>query len=126
MRRAGGDDTIGARPSDRWESAMTIRLLDAASTLTVDRFVASAAALVALTAVVAGGLALRRRPGRTGPLVALAAGATGLVVGVLVVATADGGPGTGNGVVGGYVAIVLGLVAVVLGGWGRARTRRSA
>jgi hypothetical protein len=38
---------------------------------------------------------------------------------------ADGGPGSGNGVVGGAAALVLGLAAVVLGGFGLARSRTS-
>jgi hypothetical protein len=44
-------------------------------------------------------------------LVALAAGVVGAVVGMLVLATADGGPGTGNGVVGGYAGVMFGLIA---------------
>ena len=39
-----------------------------------------------------------------------------MFVGILVLATADGGPGTGNGVVGGYAGVVFGLVAALLGG----------
>jgi hypothetical protein len=42
------------------------------------------------------------------------------------VAAADGGPGTGYGIVGGYVALAVGLVAVVLGGLVVARSRRTA
>ncbi|MEU8665117.1 DUF6223 family protein, partial [Actinoplanes philippinensis] len=56
-------------------------------------------------------------------LIALVAGAAGLITGVWVLATADGGPGTGNGVVGGYAGVLFGLVAVVLGGTARARSR---
>jgi hypothetical protein len=41
-----------------------------------------------------------------------------------VVAAAEGGPGTGYGIVGGYVALVVGLAAVVLGGWALARRAR--
>ena len=38
----------------------------------------------------------------------------------------DGGPGTGNGVVGGAVALVLGLIALSLGGLALGRCRRTA
>jgi hypothetical protein len=108
---------------------MSTSLLYAASTvgadtLTSDRVVATVASLVALGGTVAGVLSLRRSTGRTrGSLVALAAGLAGLLAGVLVLATADGGPGTGNGVVGGYVAVVLGPIAAILGGLALARRR---
>jgi hypothetical protein len=48
-----------------------------------------------------------------------------LTTGRLVGAVADGGPGTGNGVVGGAVALVLGLIATVLGWRALARSRRT-
>jgi hypothetical protein len=41
-------------------------------------------------------------------------------------AIANGGPGTGNGVVGGAAAFVLGLIALVLGGLAVARCHRTA
>ncbi len=97
------------------------------STLTGDRVVATAAAVLALTGVVIGGLAVTRTAARTAgrtSAVAVAAGVLGMVVGGLVVVTADGGPGTGNGIVGGYAALVLGLTAALLGGLARVRTRR--
>ena len=78
-------------------------------------------ALVALVGVVAGGVALRR--GRGG-VVALVLGLVGAVAGAVFAATADGGPGTGNGIVGALAALLLGIVAVVLGGV--ALTRRAA
>jgi hypothetical protein len=56
---------------------------------------------------------------------ALAAGLVGMAIGGLVVAAADGGPGTGYGIVGGYVALVVGLGAVVLGGLTLSRSRRA-
>ncbi|MER8091032.1 DUF6223 family protein [Streptomyces sp. NPDC087532] len=52
---------------------------------------------------------------RSRAIVALVAGLTGMVIGALNLAVADGGPGTGNGVVGGILALLLGLIAVVLG-----------
>jgi hypothetical protein len=50
-------------------------------------------------------------------------GVFALVFGVVFLAAADGGPGTGNGVVGSLFAIVLGPIALVLGGLARARGR---
>jgi hypothetical protein len=48
--------------------------------------------------------------------VALVAGLIAAVNGGLVLAIANGGPGSGNGVVGGAGALVLGLIAMALGG----------
>ena len=49
-----------------------------------------------------------------------------VVNGGLNLAMANGGPGTGNGVVGGAAAFVVGLIALALGGLVRARVRRTA
>jgi hypothetical protein len=46
-------------------------------------------------------------------------GLIGFVIGGLVVATANGGLGTGNGLGGGVVAMMVGLIGMVLGGSGR-------
>jgi hypothetical protein len=95
------------------------------------RIWASVAALVALVGVVIGGLALRsvRRTGsgaRKWAIVALVAGLTGAVNGAVNLAVADGGLGTGNGIAGGAMALVLGLVGAVLGGLAaRSDTRRT-
>jgi hypothetical protein len=48
-----------------------------------------------------------------------------LLIGGLVVATADGGLGTGNGLAGGVVAMVVGLIGMALGGLALARSRRT-
>ena len=56
---------------------------------------------------------------------ALAAGLIAVVNGGLNLAIATGGPGTGNGVVGGAAALVLGLIGVALGGLALARSRRT-
>jgi hypothetical protein len=99
---------------------------------TPERIWASVAALVALVGVVIGGLALarsRRRignGGRKGAIVALVAGLTGVVNGAVNLAVADGGLGTGNGVAGGALALVLGLVGAVFGWLVLARSRRTA
>lgn len=57
---------------------------------------------------------------------ALAAGLTCTIIGVLVVAAAKGGPGTGYGIVGGWVDLVAGPIAMLLGGLALARSRRTA
>jgi len=91
--------------------------------LTARRFWATAVVLLALVGVVIGGLALARRR-RFGAIVSSLAGLIAAVNGGLVLAVANGGPGTGNGVVGGAGALVLGLVALVLGGLALARRKR--
>jgi len=44
----------------------------------------------------------------------------------VVVLMAKGGPGTGYGIVGGYVSLVVGLAAVVLGALASRRAARAA
>ncbi len=102
-----------------------------AHALTAGRIWATIAAFVALAGVVFGGLALRsvRRAGNggsTGAIVAVGAGLIGVVNGAVNLAVADGGPGTGNGVVGGALAIAVGLAAVVLGRLALVRSRRTS
>ena len=95
--------------------------------LTTQRLWATIAAGVALVSVVTGGVALTRRATRLA-VVAMIAGPIGAINGGLVLAVANGGPGSGNGVVGGAAALVLGLAAVALGvlAVSRARTVGSA
>jgi hypothetical protein len=95
--------------------------------MTLQRLWAGAAAGVALLSVVAGGVALTRRATRIAT-VAMIAGLIAAINGGLVLAVANGGPGTGNGVIGGAAALVLGIAAVTLGGFvvSRARTVGSA
>jgi hypothetical protein len=99
--------------------------------LTPRRLWAAVAAGLALVGVVIGGLALRRSTdpsghgGRLGATVALAAGLIALGNGGLNLAVATGGPGTGNGVVGGAAAVVLGLIGMALGGLALGRSRRT-
>lgn len=107
--------------------------------MSAGRFGAISAALVGLIGIVVSGRALARSTGRTrsdtdvdatdgrgGAIVAMVLGLLGVVVGGLIVATSDGGVGTGNGLGGAVVAMVLGLIAVVLGGLARARRREVA
>jgi len=66
-----------------------------------------------------------RQP-RRGAIVALVLGPIALLIGGLVVGTADGGLGTGNGLAGGVVAMMVGLIGMALGGLAFARSRRTA
>ncbi|WP_037765950.1 DUF6223 family protein [Streptomyces sp. 142MFCol3.1] len=102
-----------------------------AYTLTAARFWATSVALLGLAGLVIGKMALTRSARRIGDggrrqaIVALVAGLIAVVGGALNLAVADGGPGTGNGVVGGALALVLGLIATVLGRLALARSRRT-
>jgi hypothetical protein len=64
--------------------------------------------------------------GRNGAILSLVAGIIALLNGGLDLAVATGGPGSGNGVVGGAAAVVLGVIATALGGLVLSRTRRTA
>jgi len=97
--------------------------------LTPRRLWATSVAVLSLIGVGIGGLALARVSTASGPLgasLALGFGLIGAINGALNVAIARGGPGTGNGVVGGAAAFVLGLIAVAVGGLALARSRRTA
>jgi hypothetical protein len=100
--------------------------------LTSRRVWATTAGALALAGVVVGGLALARsvrhigNGGRRGAVVALVAGPIAAVNGGLVLAVATGGPGSGNGVVGGAGALVLGLIGMALGALALRRSRRIA
>lgn len=91
---------------------------------TPDRVWSSLASLVSLLGVVVGSMALvrSRRPAGSGTaglrraaLVALVVGLIGAGNGAANLTMADGGLGTGNGVAGGVIALVLGLAAAALG-----------
>lgn len=99
--------------------------------MTPKRIWATVVILLALVGVVVGGMSLYRAArgignhGRRGARMALVAGLIAAVNGWLVLAFATGGPGTGNGVVGGAVAFVLGLIAAAFSGLALFRSRRS-
>ena len=100
----------------------SVPVLLAADTMSMSsgRLLASLAGILGLAGVILGVRALRRRGGA---LVALVVGLLSMAVGGVVVGTADGGVGGGNGLGGAYVALVLGLTAAVLGGLALARRR---
>jgi hypothetical protein len=93
---------------------------------------ATAAVALGLAGVIIGSMALVRATcgignrGRNGAILSLVAGIIALVNGGLNLAVAIGGPGSGNGVVGGAAAVVLGVIATALGGLVLSRTRRTA
>lgn len=94
------------------------------------RFGAIMAAVVGLTSVTIGGLALARSAGRigngngrVGAIAALATGLIGVVLSVLHLGNSTGGFGTGNGRAGAIVALVVGLAGMNLGGLALARSR---
>ena len=93
------------------------------------RLWATSVVLLALASVSVCVVALARSasrfttvPWRFGTLII---GLIATVNGVLVLTLATGGPGSGNGVVGGAAALVLGLAATAMAGKGLARSRPS-
>ena len=100
--------------------------------MTSRRVWATTAGALALVGVLVGGMALvgsmRRvgNGGRRGATVALVAGPVAAVNGALVLTLATGGPGSGNGVVGGAGALVLGLIGMALGALALRRSHRTA
>src|SRR5262245_977269 len=89
-------------------------------TVTTKRIAASTAILTGLIAAAISWLALVRsvrrigNDGRRGAMVAMVLGPISLIIGGAVLATAEGGVGTGNGVAGGVVAIVVAVIGMVL------------
>lgn len=105
--------------------ATDVPLAAAGYELGVGRSVPTAAAVVGLTAVVVGVLALARPGARGRALAALVLGLVAALVGGLHAASAAGGFGTGHGLAGALVAVVLGLIGAALGGLGLTRSRSS-
>lgn len=106
-------------------SALTVLAQPTTYALTAGRVWSLVAVLLGVVGVAVGGLALARAARTWRAVVALTTGMAGVVVGGLVVVAADGGPGTGYGIVGGFMALVVGLIAMVLGGLALARVRRA-
>jgi len=101
-----------------------------AYTLTAGRLWSLVAAALGLVGVAIGGLARTRVLGgnksqRRNALLAMLSGLAGSVIGGIVVAVADGGPGSGSGIVGGYLALPIGLLAMALGARAMNQARRT-
>ena len=62
--------------------------------------------------------------GKSWPVVAIVAGLMAVIGSVLNLATSNGGPGSGNGVLGSAQALVLGLIGMFLAGLAMVRFRR--
>jgi hypothetical protein len=94
------------------------------------RLWATASVALGLAGVILGSMAVVRATrrlgnhGRNGAVLALVAGIIAVVNGGLNLAVATGGPGSGNGVIGGAAAFVLGLIGMSLGGVALSRGRR--
>ena len=99
--------------------------------LTNRRLWATTAGLLALISVVSGGIALAHSTNRKGSarqlgvIVAIAAGLIAAINGAFVLAAANGGPGSGNGVVGGAAALLLGVIGMIIGALALGRSRRT-
>jgi|SRR6185436_10694621 len=90
--------------------------------VTARRLWAIVADALALASLVVGGMALARPANRfAAAIVAVLGGLIAAINGGLLLAIADGGPGSGNGVIGAAGALVLGGLAVVVGGLALAR-----
>jgi hypothetical protein len=95
------------------------------------RLWATMAVALGIAGVIIGSMALVRAArrignrGRNGAILALVAGIIAVVNGGLNLAIATGGPGSGNGVIGGAAAFVLGLIGMTLGGLALSRSRRA-
>jgi Family of unknown function (DUF6223) len=99
--------------------------------LTSKRQFALVALGMAVISVVFGWRAFRKSASRNstlnskiGPVVAIVTGLMAVIGGGLNLATANGGPGSGNGVLGSAQALVLGLTGMFLGGLTLVRFRR--
>ena len=101
-------------------------------TLTPRRIAASASVILAFIGATAGALALARgrnrdistRRSRLRRLPAIIFAPIGFLGGALIVATANGGLGTGSGLGGGVVAMLVGVAGLTLGALAFATSRR--
>lgn len=98
-------------------------LVAAGYELGVGRTVPSLAAVVGLVSVVLAVAALLRRR-RAAAVAALVLGPVSALVGAVHGANAAGGLGTGNGLAGAVIAVLVGLIGTGLGGLAVVRARR--
>jgi len=117
-------DMIDASPRSAGLFSRVTDLLAAAAVVGGFGLAAPAAANVSVQPAAASVYTMS--PGRIRALVAAVVGLIGAVIGGLVVAIADGGLGTGNGLSRGIVAMMVGLVGVAFGGLALVRSRRTA
>jgi len=102
----------------------------AAGNIGSGRLLPSVAAVVGLAGVLIGRRALARSRHtenskvKSWAVLALVLGLISLAIGILHAVNSAGGFGTGNGLAGAIVAMVLGLTGAVLGGLAMARFRR--
>lgn len=95
--------------------------------LTFGRIGATSGAALALVGVVFGAVSLTRSANRRRAAVTAAVlGLAGVVIGAVFIAMAEGGPGTGYGVVGSWVSFALGPIALLLAWRGLSVSRRDA
>jgi heme/copper-type cytochrome/quinol oxidase subunit 3 len=102
----------------------------AASNIGSGRLLPTVAALIGLAGVFTGRWAMihsrraENRKVRSGALLALVSGLISLAIGMLHAVNSAGGFGTGNGLAGAIVAMILGLTALVFGRLALARSKR--
>ena len=110
----------------------TAHASSAANNIGSGRLLPTVAALIGLAGMFTGRWALihsrraENRKVRSGAFLALVSGLISLAIGMLHAVNSTGGFGTGNGLAGAIVAMVLGMTALVLGGLSLARSRRIA
>jgi len=99
--------------------------------LTLKRQFALVALGLALLSLISGWRTFRKSAahtsilhGKSWPVVAIVSGLIAVLGSVLNLATSNGGPGSGNGVLGSAQALVLGLTGMFLGGLAMVRFRR--
>lgn len=99
--------------------------------LTSKRQFALIAMALALLSVILGWRTFRKSAARTSilhgkswPVIAIVSGLVAVIGSILNLATSNGGPGSGNGVLGSAQALVLGLTGMFLGGLAIVRFRR--
>ena len=102
-------------------------LVAAGLTLGTGRTIPTAAAVIGLVGIVLAILALIR-PAlvRFGAPISFVLGLISAIVGGLHAAYAAGGVGTGNGLAGAVVAVILGVIGIALGALAYSRSHRTA
>lgn len=94
--------------------------------LTPGRVAALVPVLLGLTSIIVGWVALARARGarRLNTIVALAAAALSIILGIAHLVRTTGEFGAGSGKLGAIVALVLGAIGIILGGKALTRSQR--